>query len=87
LQNVKIELELQLFAHLAISKPDSAGQSGDLQALSEIEDGASVEELAGNDQAIEAGIFVRLVEELGTLLYQAALSLSLRFSGAANSSK
>jgi hypothetical protein len=38
--------------------PDSAGQSGDLQGLSETEDedSASVEELADNDQALEAGI-------------------------------
>lgn len=38
--------------------PDSAGQSGDLQGLSEIEDedDESVEELADDDQALEAGI-------------------------------
>lgn len=38
--------------------PDSAGQSGDLQGLSEIEDAdvASVEELAEDDQAFEAEI-------------------------------
>jgi len=36
--------------------PDSAGQSGDLQGLSEIEDenDESVEELADDDQAFEA---------------------------------
>ena len=36
--------------------PDSAGQSGDLQGLSEIEDedDQSVEELADEDQALEA---------------------------------
>lgn len=36
--------------------PDSAGQSGDLQGLSEIEDedSESVEELADDDQAFEA---------------------------------
>lgn len=36
--------------------PDSAGQSGDLQGLSEIEDedDQSVEELADDDQALEA---------------------------------
>jgi hypothetical protein len=36
--------------------PDSAGQSGDLQQLSKIEDAAdeSVEELAESDQALEA---------------------------------
>jgi hypothetical protein len=38
--------------------PDSGGQSGDLQGLSEIEDedGASVEELAEDDQAFEAEV-------------------------------
>lgn len=38
--------------------PDSGGQSGDLQGLSEIEDedAESVEELADDDQALEAGI-------------------------------
>lgn len=38
--------------------PDSAGQSGDTQALSSIADAAdeSVEELADGDQALEAGI-------------------------------
>lgn len=38
--------------------PDSAGQSGDLQGLSEIEDedDASVEELAEGDQALEAEV-------------------------------
>jgi hypothetical protein len=38
--------------------PDSAGQSGDAQQLSSIADAAdqSVEELADNDQAIEASI-------------------------------
>jgi hypothetical protein len=36
--------------------PDSAGQSGDLQQLSQIEDSAdeSVEELAGTEQSLEA---------------------------------
>ena len=44
--------------------PDSAGQSGDAQGLSEIEDedGASVEELAEDDQAVEASI-VHAVED------------------------
>src|SRR6266550_4910045 len=38
--------------------PDSAGQSGDPQRLSSIEDAAneSVQELAESDQAVEAGI-------------------------------
>jgi hypothetical protein len=38
--------------------PDSAGQSGDLQGLSEIEDedDESVEELADDDQSLEAEI-------------------------------
>jgi hypothetical protein len=38
--------------------PDSAGQSGDLQGLSEIEDedAESVEELADDDQALEAAV-------------------------------
>src|SRR4051794_32128543 len=38
--------------------PDSAGQSGDPQRLSDIEDAVneSVQELANTDQAIEAGI-------------------------------
>jgi hypothetical protein len=38
--------------------PDSAGQSGDSQALSSIADAAdaSVQELAEDDQALEAGI-------------------------------
>jgi len=44
--------------------PDSAGQSGDAQGLSEIEDedAASVEELAEDDQAVEAS-FVDGVED------------------------
>jgi hypothetical protein len=38
--------------------PESGGQSGDLQGLSEVEDedGASVEELAEDDQAFEADL-------------------------------
>ncbi len=38
--------------------PESAGQSGDTQGLSDIEDASdeSVDELAEEDQAVEAGI-------------------------------
>jgi len=48
----------ELGNNLAQVGPDSAGQSGDAQGLSEMEDedGVSVEELAEDDQAIEASI-------------------------------